>query len=348
MTTTVVAMSTPVTGQPAADGTLVARIVAGDDRALGLVYDRYGSLVYGLARRVTSSTAAAEEITQEVFVQFWEHADRFDATKGSLRAFLGAITHRRSVDWVRSEARRREREARTAQDAATGTVATVVDITTELGARDTAARVRAAVETLPLEQREAVVLAYFGGLTFREVAARLGCRRGRQIPASHPRQPPCSPRGDAWTEPPVARRPGRSRSMPSRPTSWRPRCPPDGIESGGVDELGWREVLGGPRRLTADEPPWGCGGGRWNGARQAGHRRPMGGSRDPRQRGLPPAIAALGELLVDLSPAEWGVDHRGLDRQGLVTPRRRRGVLRAPARPLAARDRRGAGADHLG
>jgi len=178
MTTTVVAMSTPATGQPDADGTLVARIVAGDDRALGLVYDRYGSLVYGLARRVTSSTAAAEEITQEVFVQFWEHADRFDAAKGSLRAFLGAITHRRSVDWVRSEARRREREARTSQDAATGTVATVVDITTELGAQDTAARVRAAVETLPLEQREAVVLAYFGGLTFREVAASLGLPEG--------------------------------------------------------------------------------------------------------------------------------------------------------------------------
>ena len=178
MTSTVVAMSTPATGQPDADGTLVARIVAGDDRALGLVYDRYGSLMYGLARRVTSSTAAAEEITQEVFVQLWEHADRFDATKGSLRAFLGAITHRRSVDWVRSEARRREREARTSQDAATGTVATVVDITTELGAQDTAARVRAAVETLPLEQREAVVLAYFGGLTFREVAARLGLPEG--------------------------------------------------------------------------------------------------------------------------------------------------------------------------
>jgi len=171
-------MSTPATGQPDADGTLVDRIVAGDDRALGLVYDRYGSLVYGLARRVTSSTAAAEEITQEVFVQFWEHADRFDAAKGSLRAFLGAITHRRSVDWVRSEARRREREARTSQDAATGTVATVVDITTELGAQDTAARVRAAVETLPLEQREAVVLAYFGGLTFREVAASLGLPEG--------------------------------------------------------------------------------------------------------------------------------------------------------------------------
>jgi RNA polymerase sigma-70 factor (ECF subfamily) len=178
MTTTVVAMSTPATGVPDTDGALVARLAAGDDHALGHLYDRYGSLVYGLARRVTGSSASAEEITQEVFVQLWEHADRFDAAKGSLRAFLGAITHRRAVDWVRSESRRRDREARTAQDSATGQVATVVDITTGLAAQDTAARVRAAVETLPLEQREAVVLAYFGGLTFREVAARLGLPEG--------------------------------------------------------------------------------------------------------------------------------------------------------------------------
>jgi RNA polymerase sigma-70 factor, ECF subfamily len=171
-------MSTPGTQWPDADHSLVARIVAGDDQALGHVYDRYGSLVYGLARRVTNSTTAAEEITQEVFVQFWEHADRFDATKGSLRAFLGAITHRRAVDWVRSDARRRNREARTAQDAATGTVATVPDITLNLTAEDTAARVRAAVDTLPVEQREAVVLAYFAGLTFREVAAELGLPEG--------------------------------------------------------------------------------------------------------------------------------------------------------------------------
>jgi RNA polymerase sigma factor (sigma-70 family) len=178
MTATVVAMSTPDTMRPDSDGTLVARIVAGDDRALGHVYDRYGGLVYGLARRVSSSTAAAEEITQEVFVQFWEHADRFDGSKGSLRAFLGSIAHRRAVDWVRSEARRRDREVRTAQDAATGPVPTLTDITLQLLTSDTAARVRAAVETLPIEQREAVVLAYFGGLTFREVAANLGLPEG--------------------------------------------------------------------------------------------------------------------------------------------------------------------------
>jgi RNA polymerase sigma-70 factor (ECF subfamily) len=178
MATTVAAMSTPDTRLSEADGSLVDRIVAGDDGALGHVYDRYGSLVYGVARRVTNSTAAAEEITQEVFVQLWEHADRFDPAKGSLRAFLGAITHRRAVDWVRGEIRRRDRESRTARDAATGTATTLADITAELSNQDTAAKVRAAVETLPLEQREAVVLAYFGGLTFREVAATLGLPEG--------------------------------------------------------------------------------------------------------------------------------------------------------------------------
>ena len=166
MTGTVWCMPSQAARTTDVDGALVARMLAGDDSALGHAYDRYGSLVYGLARRVTGSTAAAEEITQEVFMQFWERADRFDAAKGSLRAFLGAITHRRAVDWVRSESRRRDREIRTAQDAATGS------------AYDTAARVRAAVETLPLEQREAVVLAYFGGLTFREVAAALGLPEG--------------------------------------------------------------------------------------------------------------------------------------------------------------------------
>jgi RNA polymerase sigma-70 factor (ECF subfamily) len=176
MTATVVGMSTPGTTRPDGDGTLVARIVAGDDQALGHLYDRYGSLVYGLARRVTNSPAAAEEITQEVFVQFWEHADRFDESKGSLRSYLGAITHRRAVDWVRSEARRREREMKNAHGASTEPATR--DITAEFAAADTAARVRAAVETLPVEQREAVVLAYFGGLTFREVAVKLGLPEG--------------------------------------------------------------------------------------------------------------------------------------------------------------------------
>jgi len=177
------AADTPAAAPHEVEDRLVARILAGDDRALHQVYERHGGLVYGLARRVTASTAAAEEITQEVFVQFWEHADRFDPSKGSLRAFLGAITHRRSVDWIRSETRRRERERRTAKDAATGSIAgdghgRQPDLIETVASADTAARVRAAVDALPVGQREAVLLAYFGGLTFREVAVRLGLPEG--------------------------------------------------------------------------------------------------------------------------------------------------------------------------
>ena len=149
---------------------LVARLVAGDDLALGQIYDRYSGLVFGLARRITSSGSLAEEITQEVFVFLWEHPDRFDPERGSMRAYLGAITHRRSVDMVRRDVRRNAREDRVANDPGT---AEVIDLAERASARDLAERVRAAVAMLPTDQREAVELAYFGGCTFRDVAQRL-------------------------------------------------------------------------------------------------------------------------------------------------------------------------------
>jgi RNA polymerase sigma factor (sigma-70 family) len=158
---------------------LMSRVVAGDDSALGKLYDRYSGLVYGLARRVTRSTAVAEEITQEVFVFLWEHPERFDASRGSLRAFLGAVTHRRSVDVVRKETRRSAREDKVAVDPAVGLeIAEVIDLAERVAGRDLAERVRAAVATLPSEQREAVELAYFGGCTFKDVAVRLGIPEG--------------------------------------------------------------------------------------------------------------------------------------------------------------------------
>lgn len=160
---------------------LVARLIAGDDLALGQIYDRYSSLVFGLARRITGSGAAAEEITQEVFVFLWEHPDRFDPERGSLRAFLGAVTHRRAVDAVRRDTRRVSREDRVAHDPSIGTTSAsgeVIDLAERVSARDLADRVRAAVALLPTDQREAVELAYFGGCTFRDVAVRLGIPEG--------------------------------------------------------------------------------------------------------------------------------------------------------------------------
>lgn len=157
------------------DAGLMARVAVGDERALQLVYERYSPLVYGLARRVTASTAHAEEITQEVFVYLWQNPDRFDAERGTLRAFLGALTHRRSVDEIRRNTRRNAREDRVGNDAAN---ATTFEIGDDLERSQLAERVRAAVSSLPDDQREAVLLAYFGGCTFRQVAERLGIPEG--------------------------------------------------------------------------------------------------------------------------------------------------------------------------
>lgn len=175
MTMTIVRPVNAVSPSGPTDVSLVARIAVGDDRALQMVYERYSPLVYGLARRVTASTAHAEEITQEVFVYLWQNPDRFDAERGTLRAFLGALTHRRSVDEVRRNTRRTAREDRVGTDAST---LEMFDVGEGIERSQTAERVRAAVSSLPDQQREAVLLAYFGGFTFRQVAEKLGIPEG--------------------------------------------------------------------------------------------------------------------------------------------------------------------------
>ena len=175
MTMTIVRPVNTVSPTGPTDAGLMARVAVGDERALQMVYERYSPLVYGLARRVTASTAHAEEITQEVFVYLWQNPDRFDAERGTLRAFLGALTHRRSVDEVRRNTRRNAREDRVGSDASN---VTSFEIGDDLERSQLAERVRAAVSSLPVEQREAVLLAYFGGCTFRQVAERLDIPEG--------------------------------------------------------------------------------------------------------------------------------------------------------------------------
>ena len=175
MTMTIVRPVNTASASSPTDASLVARIAVGDERALQMIYERYSPLVYGLSRRVTASTAHAEEITQEVFVYLWQNPDRFDAERGSLRAFLGAVAHRRSVDEVRRSTRRTAREDRVGSDASN---LDVIEISDTVERSQTAERVRAAVSSLPEQQREAVLLAYFGGCTFRQVAEQLGIPEG--------------------------------------------------------------------------------------------------------------------------------------------------------------------------
>lgn len=151
------------------------RLVAGEESALAEVYDRYAPLVHGLALRVTGNWAAAQDVTQEVFVQVWEHPARFDPARGELRAWIGVIAHRRAVDWVRREVAQRRNAALPADRAGTPAEPGPAE---EVLAAEVCARVRLAVDALPEPQRAAVRLAYFEGHSYRQVAAALGIPEG--------------------------------------------------------------------------------------------------------------------------------------------------------------------------
>jgi RNA polymerase sigma-70 factor (ECF subfamily) len=155
------------------DRVLAARLAAGDDDALDEVFDRYAGFLLGVARRVTGSTALAEDVVQEVLAALWRNPERFDPARGSLRAYLGVMAHRRAVDALRRDSRRRAREEQSGVlDPAFGRRPDDMDRAT-LGHV-----VRSAIARLPDEQRKAVELAFWQGRTYREVASVLGIPEG--------------------------------------------------------------------------------------------------------------------------------------------------------------------------
>lgn len=158
----------------ASDASLVVAIGRFHEDAIAEVFRRHGGAVFALAKRVLGDPGRAEEIVQEVFVRLWNSPERFDAERGSLRSFLLAQTHGRSVDLLRSDTARKDREAREARAAAEAGY----DLEHEVWDMAVAERVREAVSHLPDEERRAIELAYFGGRTYREAAAELGAPEG--------------------------------------------------------------------------------------------------------------------------------------------------------------------------
>jgi RNA polymerase sigma-70 factor (ECF subfamily) len=158
------------------DAVLLARIRAGDDRALGAVYDQHGPLVFGLARRVTRDVHLAQDITQEVFTYLWELPDRVDLARGSLRSYLAVVAHRRAVD----EVRRSERRSRTESAGAPGGTSEgpEPDVVEAAAQAWTKGRLAAVLAQLPDEQRAAIGLAYYEGQTYTQVARTLGIPEG--------------------------------------------------------------------------------------------------------------------------------------------------------------------------
>ena len=137
--------------------------------ALAEIYRRNAGAVFGLAKRLLASEVLAEEVTQEVFVGLWERPERYDAARGSLRAFLLAVAHSRAVDLVRSETSRHAREQRARAVAEAG-----YDLEQEVLELVANERARKALAVLPEAERSAIELAYFGGHTYREVAVIQG------------------------------------------------------------------------------------------------------------------------------------------------------------------------------
>lgn len=147
------------------DQQLLQRSAAGDAEAIGLLYDRYGQLVFRVALRVLGDRGSAEEVTQDVFLRLWQHADRYRAERGSLVTWLLTVTQRRAIDELRSRrgaSRRREVELPEMVP-----LADDLDLAAALQLR---MDLQQALAELPAAQREAIELLFFGGLSRQEIA----------------------------------------------------------------------------------------------------------------------------------------------------------------------------------
>ena len=162
-------MGTPGTFNDSSDAVLVVGIGRYQQEALAEAYRRHAGSVFALARRLLVDQALAEEIVQEVFLRLWNNPEKFDHERGSLRSYLLAQCHGRSVDLLRSETSRRRREERDVRRTAEGGY----DLEHEVVDMAVAEKVQAALAELPDVERQAISLAYFGGHTYREVAEML-------------------------------------------------------------------------------------------------------------------------------------------------------------------------------
>jgi RNA polymerase sigma-70 factor (ECF subfamily) len=146
---------------------LMRRVSLGDHDAFARLYDGTSRSVYGIALRVLTDPAQAEEVAQEVYVDAWRMATRFDPAQGSVLAWLNTIAHRKAVDRVRSVERSRQREQRHAE---ASTDPPAPDVSEMVIAQDEGRRVREALQTLTPMQRAVLELAYYEGRTHREIA----------------------------------------------------------------------------------------------------------------------------------------------------------------------------------
>ncbi|MFD9701574.1 sigma-70 family RNA polymerase sigma factor [Lentzea sp. NPDC059081] len=161
--------------EPAGADELLLRVARGDEAAFGQLYDQVSGSVFGLVRRVLRDQAQSEEVFQEVMLEVWRTASRFDPERGKAMTWILTMTHRRAVDRVRSAQAAADRDERVAAlDAATPFDEVVEQVTERLEQR----KVRRCLRFLTDLQRESVLMAYYQGYSYPEVASLLGVPLG--------------------------------------------------------------------------------------------------------------------------------------------------------------------------
>lgn len=148
------------------DAEIIARIYSGDEAAMALLYDRYSHMVYSVAHRVLSDSSAAEDILQDVFMQLWRNPQAFNASRGTLAAWLAVIARNRAIDHLRK--RRPEEEA------AETAISVDPDLENTAERNRAMEKVRSVLAGMPGDQRAALEMAFFEGLTHVEIAGKTG------------------------------------------------------------------------------------------------------------------------------------------------------------------------------
>jgi RNA polymerase sigma-70 factor (ECF subfamily) len=157
-----------------ADVELLRRMVEGDSGALGEFYDRHSQVLFGLACRILNDMKEAEDVLQDVFLQLWDKAAVFDASQGRPLAWAITLTRHKAIDRLRATQRRRARLVPDVEtEAAPETPEPASSAADRMAASEQGELVRAAINSLPAQQRQAIELAFFEGLSQTEVAAAL-------------------------------------------------------------------------------------------------------------------------------------------------------------------------------
>ena len=161
-------------GKQPTDAVLMERILQQDSTALEALYDRYGRPVYSLVLRIAQNPASAEEIVQDIFLQLWRSADRFQISRGPLEPWLFTMARNRALDFLRLKREKQRRREDSDTDVIVPSAVVRPDPEGDIDQSRRAEKIRALLTSLPEAQRHAIELAFFEGLTHSEIAEATG------------------------------------------------------------------------------------------------------------------------------------------------------------------------------